>query len=263
MNKIYRKMYIQKAFTLNEANKIIKNRQVCKNTLNRLIAQNLIKRLRKNLYYIMPLDNPEFEPDKIHIATKLRNDAIICNASALQIQGIPLEDKNVTFYSKHNAKIIINKITYNIIKNKYNFGIKKIEYNTGYMNIEISITDFERTIIDCIRTRTITIEQMINILKNPKITIEVTKIINYLEKYKKPILYNKIGLILDITKPYIKAKEEDTEVIRKKLSKKIFYAREKGIKLIRPRYKYYKKWNIMIPDNIYNIINSTLQKTTV
>jgi predicted transcriptional regulator of viral defense system len=255
MNKLYKKMYIQKIFTLDEANKIIKNRQVCKNTLTRLINQKLIKRLRNNIYSIIPLDNPDFEPDPLHITTKLRPDAIICCDSALYALGWMKEEiKNVFLYSKHPSKNRIDYITYKIIKNKQTFGTNKIEYNTSYNHIELAITDLERTIIDCARTRSLKLEGLIAILRNPKIQIDMSKITTYLDKYKKPILYNKVGMVLDATKSFTKLQEEDFEKIRKKLSKKIFYAREKEIKLIRPRYKYYGKWNMMIPENLYEQI---------
>lgn len=252
MNKLFKKMYIQKIFTLNEANKTIKNRQVCKNTLTRLVNQKLIKRLRNNIYVIIPLDNPEFEPDPFHIASKLRPDAIIsCNSALYALGWMKEEIKNVFLYSKHPSKIRISRINYKIIKNKQTFGTDKIEYKTSYNQIELTITDLERTLIDCVRTRSLKLEELILILKNSKIQIDMTRITNYLEKYKKPILYNKIGLILDATKSFTKLQDEDFEKIKKRLSKKIFYAKEKELKLIRPRYKYYNKWNIMIPEHLY------------
>ncbi|HGJ67636.1 TPA: hypothetical protein ENS27_19930 [bacterium] len=159
--------------------------------------------------------------------------------------------KNVFIYSKHPSKIRVGKTTYKMIKNKQSFGTIKIEYQTTYTKLDLIITDFERTLIDCARTKSLKLEELIAILKNPKINIDMSRIINYLEKYKKPILYNKIGLILDTTKSFTRLQEEDFEKIRKKLSKKIFYAREKELRLIRPRYKYYGKWNIMIPENLY------------
>lgn len=252
MNKLYQKFYIQKVFTLDEANKIIKNRQVCKNTLTRLLKKGQIKRHMNNIYSIIPIDYPNFVPHPLHIATKLRPDAIISCNSALNALGWTKDEiKNVFIYSKHATKTRIATINYKIIKNKQNFGTEKILYNTNYTTIELLTTDIERTIIDCIRTRSLKLEELMLILKNPKIQIDLSRIINYLEKYKKPILYNKTGLILDATKAFNKLQEEDLEKIKKRLTKKIFYAREKGIKLIRPRYKYYRKWNMMIPENIY------------
>lgn len=255
MNKLYQKMYAQKVFTLDEANKIIKNRQLCKNTLTRLTHKKLIKRLRNKIYNIVPLDNPEFDPDPLHIASKLRPDAIIsCNTALYALGWIKEEIKNVFLYSKHPSKIRIGRITYKIIKNRQTFGTNKIEYQTAYTKIDLIVTDLERTLIDCVRTRSLKLEQLINILKNPKIQIDMSRIISYLEKYKKPILYNKVGLLLDATKSFTKLQEEDFEKIRKKLSKKIFYAREKELKLVRSRYKYYGKWNIMIPEQLYEQI---------
>lgn len=257
MNKIFVKFYPQKLFTSNEAQKIIKKRQVCQNTLTRLATKGLIKRLRKTIYHIIPLDNPEFYPDKIHIAANLKENSTICCNTALIIHKIMQYDpKEPIIYigSKHASKIRIKDTTYKIIRNQYNFGTTKAEYNTGYKIIELQATDIERTIIDCARTRSIRLEQLIGLLKNPKIEMNISHIISYLEKYKKPILYNKIGLILDANKNFLKIEESDLEKIRKKLTRKIYYAKEKGLRLIRPKYKYYKKWNMMISESLYETI---------
>ncbi|MEM4711157.1 MAG: hypothetical protein QXL18_04365 [Candidatus Woesearchaeota archaeon] len=256
MNKLYQKLYAQKLFTYHEANKVIKNKQVCKNTLNRLIKKGYIKRIRKNIYQIVPLDNKEFQADEIHIATKINPEIIICCNTALKVLGFYKDESKIIYlYYKNPAKIKIEKTIYKLLKNNQSFGIIKTNYQTPYNNIEINITNIERTIIDCIKTRSITLQELINILKNTKIQIDVSKIISYLDKYKKPILYNKTGLILDITKQYLKIENEELEKIRKKLSKKIYYAKEKGLKLIKPKYKYYIKWNIMIPEELYTQTN--------
>jgi len=259
MNKLYQKMYSKKLFTLDNCLKIIKDKQVCLNTLTRLVNKGLLKRLRNSIYHIVPLDDPDFEPEPLHIATLLRKDASISINSSLQAQGL-FYDKTIYLYSKHSAKIRINDITYRILKNRHNSGIKKHELKTSYGIYEISITDNERTLIDCIRTRSIKLEELVKIFRNPKIEIDIGKIINYLEKYRKPILYNKTGLVLDACKNFLRLQDDDLGKIRQKLSKKIFYAREKGLTLIRPKYKYYGKWNMMINEDLYDMI---VPKTTL
>ena len=86
----------------------------------------------------------------------------------------------------------------------------------------------------------------------------------YLEKYNMPILYSKVGLILELCKTQLKIDDSDIEKLRKKLSKKIFYYKERGIKLIRPRYYYYKEWNIMLPEQLYELAKNLkpIQTTT-
>ncbi len=267
MNKIYKEMYQNKLFTLSEATKIIKNNQVCRNNINRLVKQKFVKRLKAGIYYINPLDNQEFYPDKIHIASKLRPDAVISSNSALQVLNLISKQASANepilyVSSKHSSKLRIDKHTYKIIKG-FNFGVDKIEYQTPYGKFEIKVTDLERTIIDCLRTRSIKAEELIQILKTKQIEINSRKIITYLEKYNMPILYSKVGLILEICKTQLKIDESDIDKIRKKLSKKIFYFKERGIKFVRPRYKYYKEWNIMLPEQLFEIIKSMKPQPTV
>jgi len=253
MNKIYKEIYPNKLFTLSEANKIIKNYNVCKNNINRLVKQKLVTQLKAGIYYINPLDNKEFYPDTIHIASKLRNDATIISVSALKIlTKQPNTDATIYIGSKNSSKLRIDKHTYKILKSQ-NFGIDKIPYQTPYGTFEIKITDVERTIIDCVKTREIKCVELVNILKTKQLELNFRKISNYLEKYNMPILYNKVGLLLELCKVQLKIDDSDIDKLKKKLTKKIPYYKEKGIRLIRPKYYYYKEWNIMLPEQIFEL----------
>jgi len=256
MNKIYQEIYQNKLFTLTEATKIIKDNQVCRNNINRLVKQKLITRLKAGLYYINPLDNQDFYPNTTHIASKLRPDAVISANSALNVLKLTnTTDTTIYISAKHTSKIRIGKYTYKIIKG-HNFGIDKVEYQTSYGKFEIKVTDLERTIIDCIRTRSIKGTELIEILKTKQVEISFRKLFNYLEKYNMPILYSKVGLIIELCKTNLKLSDSDIDKIHKKLSKKIFYYKERGIKLIRPRYYYNKEWNMMIPEQLNEIVKT-------
>ncbi len=253
MNKVYKEMYPNKLFTLSEANKIIKNYDVCKNNINRLVQQKLVTQLKAGIYYINPLDSKDFYPDTIHIASKLRPDAVISSVTALKILlKQPLTDTILYIGSKHSSKLRIDKHTYKILKT-ITTGIDKIEYQTPYAKIEIKITDIEKTIIDCLKTRDIKFIELINLLKQKPQEINFKKILNYLEKYNMPILYEKVGVLLELCKIQLKIDNQDLDKLKKKLTKKIFYFKEKGIKLIRPKYYYYNEWNIMLPEPIFEM----------
>jgi predicted transcriptional regulator of viral defense system len=260
MNKIYQKLYPDKVFTLEEARKIIKKYQVCKNTLTRLIKQGLLKRIKKNIYYIVPLDNEEFYPDLIHIGSKMRKDGVLVCNTALAIHGLYPKEQIVFIAAEHAAKTRIQKYTYRILHNLLSIGIEEVEYATQYNNIRVRITDKERSIIDCLRTRSIKIEDLVIALRKNKTELSTSKILKYLEKYNKPILYNKTGLLLELTQS---SDSQELDKIRKKLTKKIFYAKERGIRLIKPRYKYYKPWNIMIPESLFDMTKVNVQPQNV
>lgn len=250
MNQIYKEFYQKKLFTLSEATKIIRNNQVCRNNINRLYKQRLVKRLKAGVYYINPLDNPEFYPNPISIAAKLRPEAVISANTALKAHGLTsTNDYTIYLSAKHPAKIRIDKYTYRILKG-FNFGIDTIKYETGYGLQEIKVTDIERTIIDCLRTRSLKGEELIRIINEKRPEINMRKVITYLERYEMPILYSKTGLILEACKTQAKIGESELEKIRRKLTKKVYYFKERGIRLTRPRYHYNKEWNIMIPETL-------------
>jgi predicted transcriptional regulator of viral defense system len=255
MNIIYKKFYAQKLFSIREAGKIIKNRQVCKNTLHRLESKGYIKRIKRGIYYILPIDNKEFYPNKNHIAAYQREDYTIAGNSALSIYKLrPETAEPIIILSKNPAKIKIKDLIIKIKKNKHNLGITSIKYNTGYSEIELNITDIERTIIDCIQARSIRLEDFIPIIKSSK--LDAGRLLNYLDKYKKPILYNKTGILLDSAREFLNIRDDEIEKLSKKLSKKIYYAKERGLTLMRPKYRYYQRWNIMLPEPLYNILQT-------
>jgi predicted transcriptional regulator of viral defense system len=262
MNRLFLEIYPKKLFSLGDANKIIKDYQICRNNITRLVKNKSIQRLKGGLYYIIPLDNPNFYPDTIHIGSKLRVNGIISANSALKLLKLQTKDEDIVYLSaKHPSKMRIDKHTYKIIKN-YNFGIDEVEYATTYGTVEIKVTDIERTIIDCLRIRSIKIEELVNILKSKNPELSMRKIINYLEKYNMPILYNKVGLVLELCKTNLKIDNADLEKLRKKLTKKIYYFKERGIKLIRPKYHYLKEWNIMLPEHLFEIAKVLKPATT-
>jgi predicted transcriptional regulator of viral defense system len=254
MNEIYAKFYKQKVFTLYQANKIIRNKQVCQNALNRLVKRNMIKRIRKTIYHIVPLDDSDFEPNNVQVASDLRRDTVISCNTALSAYKLWKAESTVYILSKYASKIRLKEDTYRILKDQYNIGINKMEYDTGYTIISIKITDIERTILDCLWNRTIKIEDLIKVLRTNKIDFNIKNIIKYLERYKKPILYNKLGFLLEAAKQNLDIHDEELETIRKKLTKKTFYLKEKGLTLIRPRYRYYQKWNLMIPEDLMDMV---------
>ena len=257
MHKLYTQFYAQRLFTLTEANKIVKDYQVCKNALQRLLKKNQIKRITSGLYYIIPIDNKDFYPDPIHIASKLRENAIISCNSALYTYKIYTKENTIYSIATHASKIRLKDITYRFLTKKPEIGINELEYTAPYAKVEIRITDFERTIIDCLWNKSIHIDQLINAIKYAKsinIPLTIPKIVTYLEKLKKPILYHKIGFVLEAVKEHYTISESDLEPIKKKLSKKIFYFRERGLRLTRPRYVFNNTWRVMIHEKNYVMI---------
>ncbi len=256
MNKLYKEFYKQRLFTLEEANALIKNYQVCKNNIQRMLKKDLIKALKPGLYYIVPLDDEHFYPNPLHIASKLRDNAVISCNSALYAHNIYREENTIYLFSKYNSKLRLNTTTYKILKNKHKFGIEEYNYQTNYAQITIKVTDIERTLIDCLRTRTIKFIELLALLKSKTMKMDMSKILAYLEKYKMSILYNKTGLLLELLETNLVITDNDLEKLRKKLSKKVYYMREKGLKVIKPKYKYDKTWNIMMTEELWNYIKS-------
>jgi predicted transcriptional regulator of viral defense system len=263
MHKLYREFYAERLFTFAKASKIIKNIQVCKNTLGRLVKKGYIKRIRAGIYYIVPIDHKDFYPDPIHIATTLRT-GVICANTALVVYRLIPKERTIYITGVHAAKLRMKEYTYRIFKSTQSLGIQEIDYITTYGKTKIKITDLERTILDCVWNKTLRIEELFQALKTAKtqnMNIDIQKMILYLEKYRKPVLYHKIGFLLEALTSYYGFQEQDLELLKRKVSKKTYYLRDRGVRFIRPRYKHIAKWRVMIPESSYNSIYPKIEGT--
>ena len=137
--------------------------------------------------------------------------------------------------------MIIENLEFQFYKVPFNGGV--VEYNNVS---KIRVTDLERTIVDCLDKTLLCggleeVYQALVMIKNA----DENKLLDYLEKYNKKILYKKAGYLFSLIKP-------------KYLTKKFYNTCEKKISSfnddIRENKKsdfvYDKKWRIYAPKNI-------------
>jgi len=173
------------------------------------------------------------------------NDIIFCYHTALEIHGL-------SRYGMSN-EIYIDKKIPNILEQSNQFTIKTIklpETDTGitkikYEKTEINVTDLERTIIDCIHKPKYAIgwENVLYTLNKVE-QINEGALLNYLKKIRVPLLYAKVGFLLEQYKE--KWNISSITIIELKQMKPgnpaRFFRKIPG--------SLNKDWNLYIPDNI-------------
>lgn len=211
--------------------------------LKRLEDTHKIKKIKGGLYAtINPLCNDLFI-NRYELACSLYENCYVAYHSALEFYGLANQVYNdvhvVTF--KRYSPMIIENMEFQFFKVPFNEGV--VEYN-GISKIRV--TDLERTIIDCLDRILLCggleeVYQALIMIKNA----DENKLLDYLDKYNKKILYKKAGYLFSLIKPkYLTS--NFFRICKKRMSKCDDDIREN----IKINYIYDKKWKIYAPKNI-------------
>jgi len=149
------KLANKKTFTIEDAQKISTvNKAVLKVILSRLQKQGYIERIEKGKYMIIPLGATKgtYTLDEFVVGSVLVNPGIIAYWSALHYHGLTEQIPRTVFLQttarKKKQELSVFGITYKIIRVKK----EKIygNENAWFEDKKITITDKEKTIIDCL-----------------------------------------------------------------------------------------------------------------
>ncbi|MFH1173973.1 MAG: hypothetical protein V1725_02485 [archaeon] len=256
MDKKLITIYQKRIFTLDD----LKHKSYAqkKNAIQRYKKQGLIKVIKPGLYYILPLDDPNYSPSPIHVASLLTKNAYFKGKAALflhHLGHIPKAPDAIELAAKARHTFKLGKY---IIKTKPSklgdLGvIEKPIYIPPHQVISILFTDLERTFLEVIRTiKTIPALDSFLVLL-PKMPLNPVKVLEYLKKYKKKVLYAKAGLLLDILSKSRPISEEQLTPIRKGVPKKTYYLVSRGRWQLTNKFKYVRKWNLMVPSTVYGL----------
>ncbi len=211
--------------------------------LKRLEDSNKIKKIKGGLYAtINPLNNDIFV-NRYELACSLYENCYIAYHTALEFYGLATQvysDVHIVAYKRYSSMIIEN-LEFQFYKVPFNGGV--VEYNNVS---KIRVTDLERTIVDCLDKTLLCggleeVYQALLMIKNA----DENKLLDYLEKYNKKILYKKAGYLFSLIKPkYLTKKFYNTCV--KKISSFNDDIRENK----KSDFVYDKKWRIYAPKNI-------------
>lgn len=120
-----------------------------KNLLNRYTKKRIIKKVRRNLYFCVNLENRNSTANRFVLGSNINRTACISHHSAFEYHGLAHQ----TFYeiSVASDKVFRNfefeGITYKYVKSHFENGVMVPETNS-----KIRVTDIEKTVVDCIKS---------------------------------------------------------------------------------------------------------------
>jgi len=250
---LYQKLIKESFFTFDDALKLVKNKNLTKIKLLRLVKRGYVKRVRRGLYQIIPIEFRGKEPpfDKFLLGRKLVNPYYFSHHSALEVHGVANTVIFNTVYissPKQFKKFHYNGIEYRWVKSEKLFGVQK----AIWMDKIIYVSDRERTIIDCIDRIELAgglEEAFKSLISFP--SINPKRLYDYLIAINKRSLFNKVGFFLSLNdvKEKWKINQDFLLMLKRNTGSKVYYfAAKKG------EGKLVKEWKIIVPRNLDKMI---------
>ncbi len=246
-------------FTLGEYIEAIKkNKNTAYNNLVvNYIGKGKVKSIRRGLYAVVPQgSNPDnFKADEILIASRLAKDTVLAFHTALEVMGYSHSVLYRYYYytPSRKRKINVNNREYVSVQsqvNKTNKFYESVGFQTQtYHNLNVTLTDRERTFVDCINKPDYAggIEEVYrSVEKYPYLDFD--KILNYLALLKSKVLYARVGFFLEQHRKQFFVEEEILKKIQLNIPSSVVYFDPK-----RKNGKLVEKWNLIVPENVIEI----------
>ena len=240
--KIYSTLYPKRIIITNDVKKILKDSHKSADYLTNLREKGYIQKIKQGVYAVVPpnlIGEKDYLPDKFLIAAHLKNKYYLSHHSALELHGIAESMFNTVYITLPNyaSSFEYKGICYNFVSTKHFFGTEQILYNS----VTVSISDLEKTVLDCIRNIRYAggIEEIVKSISGIP-SLNHYKILEYLKQFNEQVLYHKTGFILESIKELLLPKKFFNDV-QKHIGKKVYYFDKNK------NSTYNKKWKVMVP----------------
>ena len=243
--KYYEDFLKLEVFNLEDAQKIVGSTENAKVLLNSYVKKGLVKRVRRNLYCVVNLENREAPANRYLVGSQINDNAYLTYHTAFEVHGLS-HQVSFVIYVASDHKITdfeFEGFLYKYVGKGINEGI------TPYrLNEKVMVTDLERTVVDSIDRPDYCggLHELDEILKICP-TLDEKKLYTYLKAYDKQVLYKKAGYFVErhqqtfgITDGFLSFIEKKTGNTKKYLSEE---ARNGGGVLI-------NRWGLIVPKTL-------------
>jgi predicted transcriptional regulator of viral defense system len=236
-----------RVFHKKEAVTLIGDEHVAKEILRRYKKQGLIAQVRRDLYVVTDLATKAGLAGKFEIAGQITPSSCLAYHSALEYHGLAHQVFYWLYIASNEAfrGFDYEGISYIFCPLKSAAGVVRPVTDSF-----VSVTDVERTVIDCIDRIDLSggLEELIHSLAI--ITyVDEDKMIDYLKCFDKKFLYQKTGFILSHFQKEMRLSDKFFELCRSKTGKSTRYLTFTGESDV-----YFKDWKLCAPQNILSFL---------
>jgi len=241
--KYYEEMINKKCFTLNDVAIMVGgNINTAKSLLKDYTKKGFVKSVRRNLYVAISMETNSPVATPYHIASNITDTSYVSNHAAFAYYGYTnqvFHDLSVASETEFKP-FEFEMITYTYIFSKINIGIVN---ENG-----IKVTDRERTLIDSISDfdKFGGLEELLRCIEMITFLSE-DKLIQYLELYNRPVLYQKTGYILEHFMDSMKINLDFINLCQQNKGDSIRYFTKT---IPRNQLRFNPKWGLMVPDDL-------------
>ncbi|KAA6320522.1 hypothetical protein EZS27_029716, partial [termite gut metagenome] len=221
MKKQLEEFHRLKIFHKKEALSLAKNENAAKELLRRYKKEGFISQIRRDLYVVTDLASKASTASKFEIAAQITPSSYLSYHSALEYHGLAHQVFYEIYVSSEDRfnHFEYEGISYLYCESKLQSGIINPVTDTL-----VKVTDLERTVIDCIDSisRSGGLEELIASFS--LITyLNEEKLLDYLEGYRKQVLYQKAGFLLSYFQEEMKLSDNFFKECKTKIGKSIRY----------------------------------------
>lgn len=239
---LYYELLGQSVFTVEDVLQYYNNANSTRSALKRLLNQNLIVKIRNNLYTCISGETQEPVANRYQIACKITDTAYLSHHTAIEYYGL----SDQVYYDVYVASktrfhdFEFEGYTYKYVPTKSQSGVEVVKYSGG-----VRVTNLERTLIDSINDmdNISGIEEVVSFIRSIQ-KLDERNLCQYLNEYGKQFLFQKTGYLLEtyyvngeITNSFYEFCREHIGKSKRYLSKDISQG------------SYNSKWKMVIPNN--------------
>jgi predicted transcriptional regulator of viral defense system len=250
--KYYKEFLELQCFTRADAVRLIGNVETANSILTNYQKKGYIESVKRNLFVVISLETGQSLPNRYRIASNITEGSYISHHSAFEYFGCA----NQVFYevyvsgAKRFALFEYDDITYSYVAPRVDIGIS--EQVDG-----VRVTDIERTVLDSINDfeKIAGLEELLRCLELvPR--VEENKLLEYLERYDKQMLYQKTGYILSHFKKELRLSDYFFETCERKVSKSVRYLYN-GIE--HEKKVFDNRWQIYVPTSLLKLLSQGVE----
>lgn len=249
---LYYELLNKPVFTLEDINQYYNNIEAARTAVRRLIAQELIVRIRKNMYTCISGETGCPVANKYQIGSAVSQTAYISHHTAMEYYGVCDQVYYDVYVSSETPfkEFVFDGYTYCYVASKCKLGIENVHYSGG-----VRITDKERTTLDSIKDMD-KISGIEEVLANIDgfTSLNEEKLTGYLQEYHNHFLYQKTGFILYPYRDKLGLSHSFFEMCQYKTGKSKRYLTKEFT-----NGTYIKEWKLVVPDEIYKLKNGAFQ----
>jgi predicted transcriptional regulator of viral defense system len=246
--KYYKELVELQCITRKDVERMTGNAETANSLLGNYQKKGYIESVKRNLYVAISMENGQAIPNRYRIASHIADGAYISHHSAFEYYGFA----NQIFYEvyvsgeKRFAPFEYDDVKYRHVPPRVNTGV---ELKTD----GIRSTDIERTVLDSINDfeKIAGLEELLRCLELIPL-INEEKLLEYLERYGKQFLYQKVGYILNHYKNELRLSDNFFDACERKVSKSIRYLYN-GIQ--HEKNFFDNRWQLFVPLNLLRIIS--------